>query len=475
MRTTFPPASRSCVRRGKAPTPVPLLGSALNGSRLRLAIPNSRGGESSSQVPPSSPALLPPREKGEQKSGSPLSRSVGEGAGVRATTLPSRVTPFPPREGGRGVRSRRVGLFLLALWLALPARAQEEGFRWSPRQASTIAPRVDALFYTISGIAALIALSVCFLIIYFCVKYRRGSKADRSNPPNRNIILETAWIGIPVLLALSIFVWAARVYVDIYQAPPGAIDIYVVGKQWMWKLQHPEGQREINELHVPIGRPVRLILSSQDVIHSFFVPDFRIKQDVLPGRTTTTWFEATQPGRYRIFCAQYCGMNHSRMRGWVYAMPQADYERWLSQGSTGPSMAAEGARLYQQLGCSGCHGASNTVRAPSLDGIYGKPVPLSNRQIVIADDRYIHDSILLPKAQVVAGYKPVMPSFKGLITEEQVLELTAFIKSLGEKQGREEPRAPQGGGGSGRVEEQRQSVKERARETQRAQQGGGSL
>ncbi|HZT42389.1 MAG TPA: cytochrome c oxidase subunit II [Chthonomonadaceae bacterium] len=372
------------------------------------------------------------------------------------TEAPSRVTSFP-------LTRRAGGLGSLALLLACTkAKAQEQGFPLGPPQASSISTRVDAIFYTELTLALIIAFSVCFLVVFFCFKYRHGSRANRSNPPSRNAKLEVAWIGIPVLLALIFFAWAARTYFDMYNPPPGAIDIYVTAKQWMWKLQHPEGQREIDALHIPVGRPVRLIMTSQDVIHSFFVPAFRIKQDVLPGRETTTWFEATQAGKYHLFCAQYCGLNHSRMTGWIYAMEPADYERWLSQTQGEPTLAAQGERLYEQLGCSGCHGASNTVRAPTLEGLYGKPVPLSNGQVVIADDRYLHDSILLPKLQVVAGYKPVMPSFKGAISDDQVMELVAYIKSLGNNAGRADPRLPQNAVGAGaETTYQQQSVKAR--------------
>jgi cytochrome c oxidase subunit 2 len=304
------------------------------------------------------------------------------------------------------------------------------GFETNITAASTIAHRVDALFYTLLALSFVIAFGICFVLVWFAVKYRRGSSADRTNPPAANLKVELTWIIIPMLLSIGIFAWAGRVYVDMFNAPPGAIEINVVGKQWMWKIQHPEGQREINELHVPVGKPVKLNLISQDVIHDFYVPAFRIKQDVLPDRYTTTWFQATKPGRYHLFCSQYCGLYHAQMGGWVVVMPPADYAKWLSASNQGQTMTSAGAKLFLQMGCAGCHSEGSTVRAPTLNGLYGKPVPLQGGGTVTADDRYITDSILEPKKEVVAGYKPVMPSFRNQATPEQVMELLAFIRSL---------------------------------------------
>lgn len=368
-------------------------------------------------------------------------------------------------------------LFSLSVAMTLAftpaAGAQEQSLSFAPRQASSIAPRVDAIFNFDLILSAIIAFGVCFCIVFFCIKYRHTVKANRKNPPTQNRIAEAIWILTPLCVGLGTFAWAARVYYDIYQTPPGAIEIHVVAKQWMWKMQHPEGQREIDELHIPVGRPVHLTLSSEDVIHSFFVPDFRIKQDVLPGRFTSIWFQATRAGKYHLFCAQYCGLDHAKMRGWVYAMEPAEYQQWLSRTGGEPTLAAQGAKLYQQLGCSGCHGASDTVRAPSLDGIYNRPVPLEGGQIVKADDRYLHDSILLPKQEVAAGYKPVMPSYQGQVSEDQVLELVAYIESLGVKTGREDPRLPDTGNSPARTQTQQQNAKARMRENNAASTGGG--
>jgi len=376
---------------------------------------------------------------------------------------------------------RQLSFVLVTLQLPAAAWGQEQGFLFAPPQASSIAKRVDSLFYVIFVLALVVALGVCLTIIVFCFRYRQGTKVDRSNPPDRNMNLEVAWILTPVVLSMIVFVWSARVFFDIYQAPPGSMQIYVVGKQWMWKLQHPEGQREINELHIPIDRPVSLVLSSQDVIHSFFVPAFRIKQDAVPGRTTTVWFEATQPGKYHLFCAQYCGVDHSRMAGWVFAMKPADYQQWLRQTGTGQgTMAAGGAKLFQQFGCSGCHVASTVVRAPVLNGLYGNAVPLSTGQIVTADDSYIHDAILLPNVQIVAGYQDIMPSYKGVASEFQVLQLIAYIKSLPQKsltQADGQPDAGRSLNGANRpegVQEARQNARQRMEANQQPQMGGGN-
>lgn len=300
-----------------------------------------------------------------------------------------------------------------------------------PEQASTMAPWVDAVFFTLLVICACFTVVICVLILTYAIKYRRGSRADRSNPRSHNAKLEAIWVGGPLVLSIAIFAWATYVFFYMYRAPENSSEIYVLGRQWMWELTHPEGKREINELHVPLGRPVRLMMTSQDVIHSFFVPAFRMKQDVVPGRYVSTWFEPTRAGKYHLFCAEYCGTKHSGMIGWVYVMEPADYQQWLESGTTGASMAAEGEAMFRQLGCSGCHGLNATVRAPLLDGIYGHPVPLQDGRVVTADERYIRDSILLPKSEVVAGYEPVMPTFQGHLSEAELLKLMAYIKSLG--------------------------------------------
>jgi len=308
-------------------------------------------------------------------------------------------------------------------------------FPLHPPADSSLATRVDILFYAWLGIAGVVTLVIFILIVYFCVKYRHGSSADRrmeSGPRLRRDShrIEIAWIATPLLIFVVMFAWAADLYY-VHAAPPAnATEVYIVGKQWMWKLEHPGGQREIDELHVPAGRPVKLVMTSQDVIHSFFMPVFRIKQDVLPGRYTMLWFTATKPGDYHVFCSQYCGTDHARMIGHVVVMAPASYARWLSSGTASQSMAQEGAARFRQYGCSGCHGESASVHAPRLEGIFGGRVQLSDGSSVVVDERYIHDSVMLPRKQVVAGYEPIMPSFQGQIAEDDLLDIIEYIKSL---------------------------------------------
>jgi cytochrome c oxidase subunit 2 len=303
-----------------------------------------------------------------------------------------------------------------------------------PERASSIAGQYDVLFFSLLALCTLVAAGILVLMIGFAIHYRRGSPADREQPARqvaqkRNRLIEYAWTLIPLALFIGAFVWGAVLYADLFVAPSDALRIEVVGKQWMWKLQHADGKREINELHVPLGQAVQLTLTSQDVIHSFFVPAFRIKRDAVPGRYTTIWFRPTQLGEYRLFCAEYCGTSHSRMTGRIVVMRPDEFTEWLAvHAATG--LAAEGERLFRQYGCSGCHGENATVHAPKLQGLYGKPVPLQGGGTVIADDRYIHDSILLPLQDVAAGYEPIMPSFEGKIGEEEILEIIAYIKSL---------------------------------------------
>jgi cytochrome c oxidase subunit 2 len=300
-----------------------------------------------------------------------------------------------------------------------------------PDQASTIARSIDQLYLALTGLSALMVMLIFLTIAFFLFKYRRGKKVNRGPAHIPQTAIEVTWIVIPLLLMMGVFAWGAHVYFQQQRPPPGAMEINVVGKQWMWKVQHPEGNREINELHVPVGRIVRLTLASQDVIHSFYLPAFRTKMDVVPGRYTSEWFQATKIGSYHLFCAEFCGTKHSGMVGRVIVMDPADYENWLSAGRPATTMAQEGERLFRELGCSGCHVGNSVVRAPPLEGLYGKPVPLQNGQMVKADEGYIRDSILLPNNQITAGYQPLMPTYQGHINEEQLLQLIAYIKSLG--------------------------------------------
>jgi cytochrome c oxidase subunit 2 len=243
--------------------------------------------------------------------------------------------------------------------------------------------------------------------------------------------MEITWTIIPIILFTGLFAWGANVYWTIERPPSDAMTIDVVGKQWMWKLEHPEGNREINELHVPLGRNVKLILTSQDVIHSFFLPALRIKQDAVPGRYSTLWFKADKPGTFKLFCSEYCGTHHSAMNGKIIVLDLPAYQQWLTLGQPASTLAQAGERLYRELGCSGCHEGSTVVRAPVLRGLFGKPAPLENRTFVTADEAYLRDSILLPAKDIAAGYKNEMPSFQGRVSEEQLFELIEYIKSLG--------------------------------------------
>ncbi|MBZ5537898.1 MAG: cytochrome c oxidase subunit II [Acidobacteriia bacterium] len=304
------------------------------------------------------------------------------------------------------------------------------GIPLAPPQASTFAPGVDHLFLFLLGVTGSVAILVFVLIFIFAVKYRRRSPDEVPPRVHETMFLEVAWIGIPFLLMLVMFGWGAEIYYEEFHPPPGSLEIFVVGKQWMWKLQHPEGKREIDELHVPVGRPVKLTMTSEDVIHDFFIPAFRIKKDVLPGRYSSLWFEATKTGTYHFFCSQYCGTNHSEMKGWVVVMNPAEYQQWLSGGAGGETMEQAGARLFQKLACTNCHRSDNSGRAPTLVGVYGRPVKLVDGSTVMADDAYIRESILRPAARVAAGYQPIMPTFQGQVNEESILQLIAYIKSL---------------------------------------------
>ena len=310
-------------------------------------------------------------------------------------------------------------------------------FSLFPDRASTIAKHIDALYFFELGIAGFFTAMIFVLVVTLAARYRQKSTADRLNPPTSYKTLEIIWIGVPLLLGLIMFTWGAILFYEIYDPPVDALEVYVVGKQWMWHAQHSEGRAEINELHIPLGRPIKLTMTSQDVIHSFFVPAFRVKQDVLPGRYTTMWFEPAKIGRYHLFCAEYCGTNHATMGGWVYVMEPVEFEQWLSQAGTGASMAEQGERLFVQYHCAGCHRGSQIVHAPKLEGVFGRPVPVQQGNEVrftLADYRYIRDSILRPKSEVVAGYEPVMPSFEGQINEPDLLKIIAYIKSIGAKE-----------------------------------------
>ncbi len=304
------------------------------------------------------------------------------------------------------------------------------GFPLFPEQASTVAGQVDALYFFLVAVSVFFSVLIFVLLIYFAVKYRRRSDAEWPRPIVGDLRLELLWTLIPLGITMVMFIWGASLYVTMFRPPAEALEISVIGKQWMWKFQHPGGQREINALHVPTGRPVKLTMTSEDVIHSFFVPAFRTKMDVLPGRYTTTWFEATKIGQYHSFCAEYCGTQHAGMIGQVVVLPPAQYEKWLAGGGPAESPTVTGAKLFQTLGCGACHRADTKARGPSLDNLFGTRVRMRDGTTVIADEGYLRESILSPNARIVAGYQPVMPTFRGQIGEEGIFQIIAYIKSL---------------------------------------------
>ncbi len=301
-----------------------------------------------------------------------------------------------------------------------------------PESASNIAPWVDAIFWGLMAISSVMTFGLFTAITLFLIRYRHTSKANRTLSRLSPTYLEVTWTGIPILIFIGLFVWGAGVFARASKPPPDALPVYVVGLQWYWDVMHGNGRHEIGDLHVPVGQPVQLFLTATDVIHNYYVPALRIQRNAMPGKYSVEWFTATKPGKYRIFCNEYCGTKHSEMGGFVYAMKPEDYEAWLDeQSGTGQeSLTQTGARLFGQYGCSGCHGANSAVHAPSLAGIYSRPVPLEGGGFVTADDQYLHDSILKPSTQIVAGYQNIMPSYEGQLSEQDVLALVAYIKSL---------------------------------------------
>ena len=308
----------------------------------------------------------------------------------------------------------------------------DKSFRLFPEQASRLAPEIDALYSFLWWLTGFCTIAIAVSIVFFAVRYRHTSRIDRGLHENARVrkTIEIAWIVIPLLISLMIFGWSAKIFFAQARPPAGALEIQVVGRQWMWKLQHPEGNAEINELHVPLGRAVRLNMISEDVIHSFFVPAFRVKYDVLPGRYTSIWFEPSKVGQYHLFCAEYCGAKHSRMVGRVVVMEPSDYQQWLAGGPRTAPPAELGGLLFEEMRCSNCHrGGGLDSRGPPIDNLYGNPVALNDGRSVIADEAYLRESILRPAAKVVAGFQPIMPPFEGQIGEEGLLNLIAYIKS----------------------------------------------
>jgi cytochrome c oxidase subunit II len=308
-----------------------------------------------------------------------------------------------------------------------------------PQQASVQAGQVDAIYFFMVAVTAFFGLLIATLIVIFAVKYRRRHDNEVGVAIHGSLALELMWTVIPFFIAMGMFAWGAKVFFDLSRPPAGAMEIFVVGKQWMWKVQHASGQREINELHVPIGRPVKLIMGSEDVLHSYYIPAFRVKADVIPGRYNTMWFQATRPGTYHLFCAEYCGTKHSGMIGNVVAMDPADFQNWLDGGASQESPVAAGQKLFTSLACVTCHTGESGARGPNLAGVAGHEVELQGGVKVIADDAYLRESIVNPAAKIVNGFQPLMPTFQGMVTEEQLLQLIVYLKSLNG------PGGPQGG------------------------------
>jgi len=298
-----------------------------------------------------------------------------------------------------------------------------------PREASTIAPYADELYFFLILITIVGVLLVGALIFGFSILYRK-EKHPVAIQNEGSTLMEATWTIIPLAIFLVCFVWGALLYFRIYNPPTNAMNIYIVGKQWMWKAEHPGGQHEINALHVPTGRPVQLTMISQDVFHSFSLPDFRVKREVIPGRYTTVWFEATTPGTYHIFCTQYCGTKHSAMIGQVTVLTPEDYQKWTEESTSGMSLAQNGERLFASMGCNACHSGSAAARGPNLAGVYGSKLQLANGSQVLVNDAYLRDAILNPSQHVTAGYAPIMPTYQGQVSEEGLIDLVEYVKTL---------------------------------------------
>lgn len=299
-----------------------------------------------------------------------------------------------------------------------------------PEAASTVANDVDNLYFFLVSLTIFFSTLIATLIVVFAVRYRRRHVTDVGAPITGSVPLELMWSIIPFGIAMVIFTWSANVYFTIQRPPDETMEIYAVGKRWMWKFQHIDGRREINELHVPVGRAVKLTMTSEDVIHDVFVPAFRVKSDVIPGRYTTLWFKPTKTGEHHLFCAEYCGTKHSAMVGRVVVMDPTAYQTWLSGGSDQGSLASRGERLFQDLACQTCHAGDGSGRGPSLNGVFGRQIKLADGRSLTADEAYIRESILNPQAKLVAGYQPQMPTFQGLVNEEGVMALLEYVKSL---------------------------------------------
>ena len=309
-------------------------------------------------------------------------------------------------------------------------------FAFLPEQASDYAARVDALYLFLTVVSVFFTLLAAALVIIFVIKYRRRTADDVTAPPHADSTLEVVSGSVLFVLLMIMFGWGAKLYFEQNRPPADAMEILVTGKQWMWKIQHPQGKKEINNLHVPVGQNIKITMTSEDVIHDFFIPAFRVKNDAVPGRYTSIWFKPNKIGTYRLFCAEYCGTEHSYMGGWVHVVSQADYEKWVrGAAATTESPAAAGAKLFTKLACITCHSGAPGQLGPNLAGVYGHKVKIKGGGEVVADEAYLRESILNSQAKIVEGYLPVMPVFKGQVTEEQVMQLIAYIKTLGGGEG----------------------------------------
>ena len=305
---------------------------------------------------------------------------------------------------------------------------------------SSVAGEYNWFFWILVVVCGSVASAIAAIVIYCVLRYHRKSENELPPPmPSNNIPLEIAWTAIPLFIFMGMFAYGAKLYFDIERPPDDALQVYVVAKQWMWKTQQLDGAREINELHVPAGQDIKLLMTSQDVIHSFYVPAFRIKQDVIPGRYTSIWFRAEKPGKYHLFCAEYCGTNHSGMIGWIYVLERQQYQHWLQEGAAEGSLASSGEKLFHQFGCANCHHFDGHGPGPDLIGLYDRPVQIKDMGTVIADDSYIRESIVDPRAKIVLGFDDIMPTFKGQLSEEQIVQLISYVKALGPPPGSEFP------------------------------------
>ena len=310
-------------------------------------------------------------------------------------------------------------------------------YRWIPFWPDTAAINavvVNNLYIAELGLSALIMVTVVGMMLVFCIRYRKGSANSRADRVQKTWHFEIGWTTATLVAFLVLFVWGASIYIWLYQVPHSDEEVYVVAKQWMWKIEHPGGQREIDALHVPVDKTIRVVMASEDVIHSFFIPAFRIKRDVVPGTLQTIWFKADKTGVFKLECTQFCGLQHATMKGEVDVLSGPDYARWLTQQGVHESLAEQGEAVFRAHGCSGCHDANSTVHAPSLAGLYGTYVHMQDGSVRIADEAYIRDCILNPRSFTVAGFPPVMPDFSGQLGEDDLMKLVAYIKSLGKQE-----------------------------------------